>query len=50
MHIFHLLWLLVALSQPDIIQYPVPDSLDHLVPGLDPLGVDLLAVRLALMP
>lgn len=30
--------------QADVIQYPVPDSLDHLVPGLDPVGVDLLSV------
>lgn len=31
-------------SQPDVVQYPAPDGLDHLVPGLEPLGVALLSV------
>lgn len=31
-------------GQADVIQYSVPECLDHLVPGLDAVGVDLLAV------
>lgn len=34
----------------DVIQYAVPDSLDHLVPGLDPVGVDLLSNMLVYDP
>eukprot|EP00903_Cladosiphon_okamuranus_P006740 g6575.t1 len=36
--------------RPDVIQYPVPESLDHLVPGLEPLGVDLLQNMLVFDP